>query len=107
MKTLITFFICFCTFAGFNAQNSDGIGRNIPQPSPDILALNEQETALKTAGDIEGLKLNRLAQAAAWQKIDPNLAAEFKPNYVIQNDLDKITGFSQDRSETFSKNDSR
>lgn len=107
MKTLITFFICFCTFAGFNAQNSDGIGRNIPQPSPDILALNEQETALRTAGDIEGLKLNRLAQAAAWQKIDPNLAAEFKPNYVIQNDLDKITEFSQDRSETFSKNDSR
>lgn len=107
MKTLITFFICFCTFAGFNAQNSDGIGRNIPQPSPDILALNEQETALRTAGDIEGLKLNRLAQAVAWQKIDPNLAAEFKPNYVIQNDLDKITEFSQDRSETFSKNDSR
>ena len=107
MKTLISFFICFCTFAGFNAQNSDGIGRNIPQPSPDILALNEQETALKTAGDIEGLKLNRLAQAAAWQKIDPTLAAEFKPNNVIQNDLDKITGFSQDRSETFSKNDSR
>lgn len=107
MKTLITFFICVCTFAGFNAQNSDGVGRNIPQPSPEILALNKQETALKTAGDIEGLKLNRLAQAAAWQKIDPTLAAEFKPNKVIQNDLDKITGFSQDRSETFSKSDSR
>ncbi|WP_313717263.1 hypothetical protein, partial [Kaistella carnis] len=107
MKTLITFFICVCTFAGFNAQNSDGVGRSIPQPSPEILTLNEQETALKAAGDIEGLKLNRLAQAAAWQKIDPTLAAEFKPNNVIQNDLDKITGFSQDRSETFSKNDSR
>lgn len=107
MKKLFTFVVCCVTALSIQAQKSDGPGRTIASPTPEILALNEQETILKTAGDLNGLQANRLAQIAAWQKIDPTLAAEFKPNDVIQNDLDKITGFSQDRSETFSKSDSR
>ena len=107
MKKFTILFFSVIMGALSHSQLTDGPGRNVPKPSPEIIALNAEESALKTAGDLKGLQVNRLAQIAAWQKIDPALAAEFKPNAVIQTDLDKITGFSQDRSETFSKSDSR
>lgn len=80
MKKLITILTCAFCLSGIMAQNADGPGRAVPQKTSELKALYSQERALKTAGDVAGLETNRQAIIAAWQAIDPTIAAEFKLN---------------------------
>ena len=75
--------MCTVILNGILAQNADGPGRAVPQATPQIKALYEQQREMKAFGDVAGLEENRQAIIAAWQDVDPAIAAEFKPNQLI------------------------
>lgn len=95
MKTLITLLLCACTLHCYKAQTADGPGRTYTEPTAEIKKLEAQESDLKMSGDLNALATNRLAQIAAWQKIDPEKAAEFKPIITDQSGNSSITGSSR------------
>lgn len=99
MKNLITILVCAFCLTSLCAQNADGSGRQIPQPTPEIQVLNAQEHALKAAGDVAGLEANRQALIAAWQAIDPAIAAEYKPIIVSQTTSNYIPKTLQTRTD--------
>ena len=100
MKTLITLFLCACTIQCYKTQTTDGPGRVYVEPTAEIKKLEMQESDLKMSGDLNALRTNRLGQIAAWQKIDPEKAAEFKPNSSDQSGNSSVTGSSRSFDES-------
>ena len=100
MKTLITLFLCACTIKCYKSQTIDGLGTVYIHPTAEIKKLETQESDLKMSGDLDALAINRLAQIAAWQKINPEKAAEFKPNNSDQSGNRSITGSSRSIEDT-------
>ena len=100
MKTLITLFLCACTIQCYKTQTTDGPGRVYVEATAEIKKLEAQESDLKMSGDLNALRTNRLGQIAAWQKIDPEKAAEFKPNSRDQSGNSSVTGSSRSFDES-------
>lgn len=84
MKTTVTFLACVFCFASNFAQ-TDGNGA-IPLLSqskdlrtPALDALYQEAKTLENTGSYQEIEANRLALKAAWQAIDPAIAALYKP----------------------------
>lgn len=86
MKNLITILMCAFCLSGLMAQNVDGPGRPVPQKTPELKALYAKERALKNAEDVAGLQANQKAIIAAWQAVDPIVAAEFQPIQITETE---------------------
>lgn len=107
MKKLITLVLCALTFIRFTAQIPEVFGPEYPKPTKEILALLSEELALKKAGDIDGLQQNRLDQIAAWQIVNPTVAAYFKPLPVIKDNYARVRGGSTENSGKTSQTEAR
>lgn len=86
MKNVITFLMCsLCIITGIAQSDLSGNSLNIPERTPELKALYEQAKALEENGTAAEINANRLAIKNAWQDIDPNVAALYKP--IITNRL--------------------
>ena len=80
MKRVFT--ILFCTVAvlsGYSQSDNFGIERNNLEQSPELRALYQQARHLENSGTAAEINANRLAIKAAWQEIDSEIAASYKP----------------------------
>lgn len=87
MKNVITLIMCFLFFTvGMAQTDQDGSSQmNIPEKTPELKALYEQARDLENNGTVGEINANRLAIKNAWQKVDPEIAALYKP--IVTNRL--------------------
>lgn len=86
MKNVITFLMCsLCIITGIAQSDLTGNTLIIPEKTPELIALYEQSKTLEQNGTAAEINANRLAIKNAWQEIDPNVAALFKP--IVTNQL--------------------
>lgn len=80
MKNAITFLMCsLCIFAGIAQTDFSGNSTNIPERTPELEVLYQQARVLEQNGTAAEINANRIAIKNAWQEIDPNVAALYKP----------------------------
>ncbi len=80
MKNVITFLMCsLCIISGIAQTDLSGNTTIIPDRTPELEALYQQAKALEQNGTAAEINANRLAIKDAWQDIDPNVAALYKP----------------------------
>ncbi len=80
MKNVITFLMCsLCIITGIAQSDLSGNTTIIPQRTPELEALYQQSKALEQNGTAAEINANRIAIKNAWQEIDPNVAALYKP----------------------------
>ncbi|SRX52770.1 T9SS type A sorting domain-containing protein [Aequorivita sp. CIP111184] len=86
MKNVITFLMCsLCIITGIAQTDLAGDSTIIPQRTPELDALYQQAKALEQNGTAAEINANRLAIKDAWQDIDANVAALYKP--IVTNRL--------------------
>ncbi|MDC8001655.1 T9SS type A sorting domain-containing protein [Aequorivita todarodis] len=86
MKNAITFLMCsLCIITGIAQSDLTGNQMVIPERTPELEALYQQAKALEQNGTAAEINANRLAIKNAWQDIDPNVAALYKP--IVTNRL--------------------
>lgn len=95
MKKIVTLLAFAALVKCFNAQLTDGLCRIYTEPTVEIEKLETQESELKMSGDLTALAVNRVAQIATWQKVDPEIASEFKMSNVDQSGNNLISGSSK------------
>ncbi len=91
MKNVITFLMCsLCIITGIAQSDLTGNAIVVPERTPALEALYQQAKALEENGTAAEINANRLAIKNAWQEIDPNVAALYKPiettNYPLGGD---------------------
>ncbi|MBK5212668.1 MAG: T9SS type A sorting domain-containing protein [Flavobacteriaceae bacterium] len=91
MKNVITFLMCsLCIITGIAQSDLSGNQIVIPERTPALEALYQKAKALEQNGTAAEINANRLAIKNAWQKIDPKVAALYKPivttNYPLGGD---------------------
>ncbi len=80
MKNTITFLMCtLCIITGIAQSDLSGNELVIPERTPALEALYLQARDLEENGTAVQINANRLAIKNAWQTIDPNVAALYKP----------------------------
>ncbi len=80
MKNVITFLMCsLCIITGIAQSDLSGNQIVIPERTPALEALYQQAKALEQNGTAAEINANRIAIKNAWQEIDPNVAALYKP----------------------------
>ncbi len=86
MKNVITFLMCsLCIITGIAQTDLSGDTNIVPERTPELEALYQQAKALEQYGTAAEINANRLAIKDAWQDIDPNVAALYKP--IVTNRL--------------------
>lgn len=86
MKNVITFLMCsLCIITGIAQSDFSGNNIIIPERTPELEALYEQAKVLEQNGTAAEINANRMAIKNAWQEIDPNVAALYKP--IVTNRL--------------------
>ncbi len=86
MKNVITLLMCsLCIIAGIAQSDFNGNSIVIPERTPELKALYQQAKTLENNGTAAQINANRLAIKNAWQAIDPNVAALYKP--IVTNKL--------------------
>ncbi|MCB0465170.1 MAG: T9SS type A sorting domain-containing protein [Aequorivita sp.] len=91
MKNVITFLMCsLCIITGIAQSDLSGNTIVIPERTQALEALYQQAKALEQNGTAAEINANRLAIKNAWQEIDPNVAALYRPvetiNYPLGGD---------------------
>ncbi|MDC8001654.1 T9SS type A sorting domain-containing protein [Aequorivita todarodis] len=91
MKNVITFLMCsLCIITGIAQSDLTGNQIVIPEKTPALEALYQEAKALEQNGTAAEINANRLAIKNAWQEIDPEVAALYKPiaatNYPLGGD---------------------
>lgn len=85
MKNVITFLMCsLCIITGIAQSDLSGNAIVIPERTPELEALYQQAKSLEENGTAAEINANRLAIKNAWQDIDPNMAALYKPIETTQ-----------------------
>ncbi len=86
MKNVITFLMCSLSIITGMAQ-TDLTGNSIviPERTPELNALYQQSKDLEQSGTAAEINANIIAIKNAWQAIDPNVAALYKP--IVTNKL--------------------
>ncbi|HPE82878.1 MAG TPA: T9SS C-terminal target domain-containing protein, partial [Aequorivita sp.] len=85
MKNVITFLMCsLCIIAGIAQSDLSGNAIVIPERTPELEALYQQAKTLEENGTAAEINANRIAIKNAWQDIDPNTAALYKPIETMQ-----------------------
>lgn len=80
MKNVITFLMCTLCVLSTVAQNDlSGNSIAIPEKNQTLEALYQEAKYLDENGTAAQINANRLAIKNAWQQIDPNVAALYKP----------------------------
>lgn len=80
MKNVITFLMCtLCILTGMAQADLNGNGMIIPERTPELQALYLQSKQLEIKGTAAEINANRLAIKAAWEQVDPAVAALYKP----------------------------
>lgn len=80
MKNAITFLMCsLCIITGIAQTDISGNSTVIPERTPELEALYQQAKALEQNGTAAEINANRQAIKNAWQNVDPNVAALYKP----------------------------
>lgn len=86
MKNVITFLMCsLCIITGIAQSDLSGNTTIVPERTPELEALYQEAKALEQNGTAAEINANRLAIKNAWQDIDPNVAALYKP--IVTNKL--------------------
>lgn len=86
MKNVITLLICvLCVFSTMAQDDLSGNPLIIPEHTPTLEALYQESRNLENNGTAAQINANRLAIKNAWQEIDPNVAALYKPIAVRQS----------------------
>jgi len=86
MKNVITFLMCsLCIIAGIAQSDLNGSTIVIPDRTPELEALYQEAKTLDQNGTAAEINANRLAIKDAWQAIDPNVAALYRP--IVTNRL--------------------
>lgn len=84
MKNAITFLLCsLCIITAIAQSDFNGDQLVIPERTPALEALYQQSKTLGENGTAAEINANRLAIKAAWQAIDPKVAALYKPVETI------------------------
>lgn len=79
-KTGIIILMCIFSYVSGVAQaNHTGNRINIPERTAELEALFKEAKHLEIQGTAEQINANRLAIKSAWQQIDPEVAALYKP----------------------------
>ena len=93
MKNVITFLMCsLCIITGIAQSDFNGNSIIIPERTSELEALYEQAKVLEQNGTAAEINANRIAIKNAWQEIDPNVAALYKP--IVTNRLPETMAFS-------------
>lgn len=80
MKNAITLLLCsLCITATLAQSDVAGNSLTVPERTPALEALYQQAKYLETHGTAAQINANRMAIKAAWQDIDPNVAALYRP----------------------------
>ena len=80
MKNVITILMCtLCILTGIAQSDLSGDQLVIPERTPALETLYQQGRDLEENGTAAEINANRLAIKNAWQAIDPNVAALYKP----------------------------
>ncbi|MDN3723249.1 T9SS type A sorting domain-containing protein [Aequorivita sp. SDUM287046] len=80
MKNVITLLMCsLCIFTGISQSDLSQKTLIIPEKTPELEALYQQAEYLNGNGTAAEINANIAATKAAWQLIDPNIAALYKP----------------------------
>jgi hypothetical protein len=86
MKNVITFLMCSLSIiTGIAQSDLSGNAIAVPERTPALEALYQQAKALEQNGSAAEINANRIAIKNAWQEIDPNVAALYKP--IVTNRL--------------------
>jgi hypothetical protein len=83
MKKLLLFITLLTVFFGYS-QKSDIVGSNglnirKAKQTAKLKLLYQEAKAMENTGTVEDIKANRQAIKAAWQEVDPAIAALYKP----------------------------
>lgn len=73
-----------CIITGIAQSDLSGNAIVIPERTPELEALYQQAKSLEENGTAAEINANRLAIKNAWQDIDPNMAALYKPIETTQ-----------------------
>lgn len=85
MKNVIAILMCtLCVITATAQSDLKGDQMVIPERTPALEALYEQARTLAENGTAAEINANRLAIKTAWQAIDPNVAALYKPMVTEQ-----------------------
>lgn len=96
MKNVITFLMCsLCIITGIAQSDLSGNAIVIPERTPALEALYQQAKALEQNGTAAEINANRLAIKAAWQTIDPKVAALYKP--IVTTQYSQVGGHGNSR----------
>ncbi|MAB56451.1 MAG: hypothetical protein CL524_02765 [Aequorivita sp.] len=80
MKNVITFLMCsLCIITGIAQSDFSGNNIIIPERTPELEALYQQAKTLEENGTAAEINANRMAIKNAWQEVDPDVAALYKP----------------------------
>lgn len=82
MKTIFTYLSCLLiTMVGFSQTDTatNGTAFQVPERTAELQQLYDQAKTLETTGTAAEINANRLAIKAEWQKINPEIAALYKP----------------------------
>lgn len=81
MKNVITFLMCsLCILTTFAQSDLTGNAISIPERTPELQALYKQAKTLENTGTAAEINANRFAIKDAWQQVNPDVAALYKPN---------------------------
>lgn len=85
MKNVITFLMCsLCIITGVAQSDLSGNQMVIPERTQELEALYQESKVLEQNGTAAEINANRIAIKNAWQAIDPNVAALYKPIETTQ-----------------------